>query len=64
MRPGHVKPLLNPVIVERGLVDRVANSYYRVLKEYPSELFDACCSVRLSREARELFLLAESSRGL
>jgi uncharacterized radical SAM superfamily protein len=64
MRPGHVKPLLDPVIVERGLVDRVANPYYRVLKEYPSELFDACCSVRLSQGARELFLLAESSRRL
>jgi len=64
MRPGHIKPLLDPVIVERGLVDRVANPYYRVLKDYPSELFDACCSVKLSQETRELFLLAESSRGL
>ena len=66
MRPGSIKPLVDPVLVEMGLVERVANPYYRVLREHPGELYDACCSVKLDQEARELFLVSvsESSGAL
>jgi len=57
MRPGRIKPLVDPVLVERGLVERIANPYYKVLAEYPSEVYDACCSIPLTSKTREVFLV-------
>ncbi len=57
MRPGHIKPLVDLVLVEQGLVDRIANPYYKVLVEYPSEIYDACCSIPLTSKTREVFLV-------
>lgn len=55
MRPGYIKPLLDPVVIEKNLVERVANPHYSVLRKYPSEVFDACCSIPLTDETRRIF---------
>jgi len=63
MRPGYIKSLLDPVLVSRGLVDRVANPYYKVLREHPGEIYDACCSVQLDHLVREQFLVRKTYKA-
>ncbi|MEM1700001.1 MAG: biotin synthase [Desulfurococcaceae archaeon] len=46
MRPGWLKPLLDPLIIERNLVDRVVNPHHTLLRERSNiVIYDACCSV-------------------
>lgn len=47
MRPYQVKPLLDRVAVEEGMVDRIANPSPRALRELGVRLplYDACCSL-------------------
>ncbi len=59
MRPVYIKSLLDPLLVDRGLIDRVANPYYKILREHPGEVYDACCSIRLDHFTREQFLVRE-----
>lgn len=61
MRPGYIKPLIDPVLVEKELVDRIVNPYYKVLKEQPGDIYDACCSIQLIDSLRELFLVSKVS---
>ncbi|MGC8983053.1 MAG: radical SAM protein [Desulfurococcaceae archaeon] len=45
MRPPAIKRFVDPVVVEKGLVERVANPYYKLLKPGEAAVYDACCSL-------------------
>jgi len=47
MRPYTVKRFLDRVAVEEQLVDRIANPYQPVVREYSEKMlfYDACCSL-------------------
>lgn len=46
MRPAWLKPALDRVLIENGLVDRIANPYHKLLGECGSvEVYDSCCSI-------------------
>jgi hypothetical protein len=55
MRPGYIKPLIDPLIAEKKLVERIANPHYKVLREHPGEVYDACCSIPITMNTRRLF---------
>ena len=57
MRPGFIKPIVDPVLVEKELVERVANPHHRVVEKYPHDTYDACCSIPLDNETKEIFRL-------
>jgi uncharacterized radical SAM superfamily protein len=57
MRPGFIKPIVDPVLVEKELVERVANPHHRVVEKYPHDTYDACCSIPLNNETKEIFRL-------
>ena len=57
MRPGYIKPIVDPVLIREILVDRVANPYYKAVREHPGEIYDACCSIPLNTTTRTLFTL-------
>lgn len=64
MRPSYIKPLLDPLLVERELVERIANPHYSVLREHPGEVYDACCSIPINQATRSLFLTKDTVKGL
>jgi uncharacterized radical SAM superfamily protein len=57
MRPGYIKPLIDPLITEKKLVERIANPHYKVLREHPGEVYDACCSIPITMNTRRLFYI-------
>ncbi len=60
MRPGYVKPLVDPLLIERELVERIANPFYKVVAEHPSDTYDACCSIPLNEKTKELFYIGKN----
>lgn len=55
MRPWYVKPLADQALVEKELVDRIANPYHKVMNANPGEAYDACCSIPLSADTEKIF---------
>ncbi|MEM3323956.1 MAG: radical SAM protein [Metallosphaera sp.] len=45
MRPYSIKESLDRIVIERGLVERIANPHHKVIKEFKLPVYDACCSL-------------------
>jgi len=45
MRPHRIKSVIDKVVVEQGLVDRIANPSRHVLEHYGLKLVETCCSI-------------------
>jgi uncharacterized radical SAM superfamily protein len=45
MRPYHLKEKLDRAVIERNLVDRIANPHHKVQREFRLPMYDACCSL-------------------
>lgn len=45
MRPPQVKSVLDSIVVERGLVDRIVNPRPSLIRRYNLKIIETCCSV-------------------
>ncbi|BCS93996.1 radical SAM protein [Metallosphaera javensis (ex Sakai et al. 2022)] len=45
MRPYSIKEELDRTVLERGLVQRIANPHHKVVREFNLTIYDACCSL-------------------